>query len=266
MTNKIVSRISDLGTNPDANAIREVSQFAQSLIFERGIESAEMAFVKAKLDEALKTNKGSFLLAVRSSASEEDGENHSFAGQYESVIGIDSYATLKSAILTVYASYYSERAIAYRLRYGYEHQPKMNILIQEMIDGSNASAGIALSDLDSEHVFIASSFGLCNAITDGLINTDEFYVQIETSLISKTKLTVKNKKSAFDLIDNQIKMMELGNEDAITPSLSESQLVEIANVASKLSAHFGYSIDMEWTLNEEGKLYILQARKETANI
>ncbi|SVE08951.1 uncharacterized protein METZ01_LOCUS461805, partial [marine metagenome] len=123
----------------------------------------------------------SFSVAVRSSATAEDLPNASFAGQQESYLNISNVDEINKAILSVYASLFTNRAISYREHNNFDHnQVSMAICIQQMVRSDLSSSGVMFT-VDAESgckdlIVINSSFGLGESIVQGLVNPDEFYL------------------------------------------------------------------------------------------
>ena len=120
-------------------------------------------------------------VAVRSSATAEDLPDASFAGQQETFLNIRGLGCLYDAIQQVFKSLFNDRAIAYRAHQGYEHsEVSLSVGIQHMIRSDIGSAGVAFT-LDTETgfrdaVFITSAYGLGEAVVQGSVNPDEFYI------------------------------------------------------------------------------------------
>jgi ABC-type multidrug transport system fused ATPase/permease subunit len=120
-------------------------------------------------------------VAVRSSATAEDLPDASFAGQQETFLNIPGADNVIAAMRHVFASLYNDRAIAYRVHKGYVHaEVALSAGIQRMVRSDTGAAGVMFT-LDTESgfdkvVFITSSYGLGEAVVQGAVNPDEFYV------------------------------------------------------------------------------------------
>ena len=120
-------------------------------------------------------------VAVRSSATAEDLPEASFAGQQESYLNVRGIADVLAAVRKVFASLFSDRAIAYRVQKGFGHAGlALSAGIQQMVRSDLASSGVMFT-LDTESgfrdvVFITAGYGLGETIVQGQVNPDEFYV------------------------------------------------------------------------------------------
>jgi len=119
--------------------------------------------------------------AVRSSATAEDLPDASFAGQQETFLNIRGIGNILLAIKDVFASLYNDRAIAYRVHHGFTHsEVALSAGVQRMVRSDVSASGVMFT-MDTETgftdaVFITSSYGLGEAVVQGAVNPDEFYV------------------------------------------------------------------------------------------
>jgi pyruvate, water dikinase len=120
-------------------------------------------------------------VAVRSSATAEDLPDASFAGQQETFLNVAASTSVLVKIHEVFASLYNDRAIAYRVHHGFEHEDvALSAGIQLMVRAGTGAAGVMFT-LDTESgyrdvVFITSSYGLGESVVQGAVNPDEFYL------------------------------------------------------------------------------------------
>lgn len=216
-------------------------------------------------------------VAVRSSATAEDLPDASFAGQQETYLNIRGAANVLDAIRKVYASLYTDRAIAYRVHQGYDHKlVALSCTIQRMVRSDVGAAGVMFT-LDTESgfdqvVFITSSWGLGESVVQGLVNPDEFYVHKPTLAAGRPAVirrTLGSKFSRMIYDDEPVAGRSVISVD--TPeklsrqfSLSDADVCELARYAIVIEQHYGRPMDIEWGKDgEDGQLYILQARPET---
>src|SRR5918993_4359914 len=119
--------------------------------------------------------------AVRSSATAEDLPDASFAGQQETFLNVGGIDAVLTAIREVFASLYNDRAIAYRVHHGFDHDAvALSAGVQQMVRSDIGASGVMFT-MDTESgfpdaVFITSSYGLGEAVVQGAVNPDEFYV------------------------------------------------------------------------------------------
>ena len=112
----------------------------------------------ATLKSAEEAYKGSKMgrVAVRSSALLEDGKDHSFAGMYESVLGVDNKTQLRSAIKHCRASNQSDRILGYRKMYGIDDSA-LTVVVQEMVEGDSSGVLFSHDPMEPEKTLITCS-------------------------------------------------------------------------------------------------------------
>ncbi|WP_426765016.1 phosphoenolpyruvate synthase [Pseudarthrobacter sp. 1G09] len=215
--------------------------------------------------------------AVRSSATAEDLPDASFAGQQETFLNIRGVDNVLLAIKDVFASLYNDRAIAYRVHHGFTHsEVALSAGIQRMVRSDVGASGVMFT-MDTESgfndaVFITSSYGLGEAVVQGAVNPDEFYVH-KPALAAGRPAVLKR-----GLGEKAVQMIytdsaEVGRTVDFVPvpqdlrrrfSLTDDEVQDLARHALAIEAHYGRPMDIEWGKDGvDGELYILQARPET---
>lgn len=212
-------------------------------------------------------------VAVRSSATAEDLPEASFAGQQETYLNVRGIDALLLAIKKVFASLFTNRAIAYRVHHGFEHRKvALSAGIQYMVQSHLGVAGVAFS-LDTESgftdvVFINGAFGLGETVVHGSVNPDEFYLY-KPNLAKKRPAILRKKlgeKAIKMVYDNKAltKIISTPSKERKQFVLSDAELHELANYIVLIEKHYGRPMDVEWAKDgKDGKLYIVQARPET---
>lgn len=214
--------------------------------------------------------------AVRSSATAEDLPTASFAGQQETYLNIKGEESLLKSIKAVYASLYNDRAITYRVHQGFEHdQVAISVGVQKMVRSDLGASGVMFT-LDTETgfdrvVFVTSSFGLGEAVVQGAVNPDEFYLYKPALENGKSAILRRRKGSKqIKMIygsegdHEQVKTVPVNEEERNHFSISDDDLQLLASHALTIEKHYGRAMDIEWAKDgKSGELYILQARPET---
>ena len=218
-----------------------------------------------------------FAVAVRSSATAEDLPDASFAGQQETFLNVRGEEHLFWSIKQVFASLYTDRAIAYRVHQGFDHKDvALSVGIQHMVRSDLASSGVMFT-LDTESgfrdlVFITSSYGLGETVVQGAVNPDEFYVSKPALNAGKRAILRKNIGSkaikmlySEQPVDGQfVETVDVDEADSSRFSLTDTEIETLARYAVIVENHYGRPMDIEWGKDGlDGKLYLLQARPET---
>ena len=215
--------------------------------------------------------------AVRSSATAEDLPDASFAGQQETFLNISGVDNVIEAVHHVFASLYNDRAIAYRVHNGFDHYDvALSAGVQRMVRSDIGASGVMFT-VDTESgfdraVFITSAYGLGEAVVQGAVNPDEFYVYkpaLEAGRPAILKRQVGEKAVAMRYtgdtgVGRTIEFFDVAEEDRRRFSITDAEVEELARHALTIEKHYGRPMDIEWGRDGgDGRLYILQARPET---
>lgn len=208
------------------------------------------------------------VVVVRSSATAEDLPNASFAGQQETYLNISGADAVVEAAQKCIASLFTDRAIVYRVENGFDHmQVALAVGIQQMVAVRSEASGVMFT-LDTETGFrntvvINSIYGIGENIVQGRVSPDEFTVFKPTKAILKKKLGTKKLKM-IPGAENQTENIEVSEDDQRRYSITDEQVLTLAEWGMAIEEHYGKPMDIEWALDEDfGSLYIVQARPET---
>ena len=215
--------------------------------------------------------------AVRSSATAEDLPDASFAGQQETFLNIRGSDAIMQAIKEVFASLYNDRAIAYRVHHDFDHDAvALSAGVQQMVRSDIGASGVMFT-MDTESgftdaVFITSSYGLGEAVVQGAVNPDEFYVYKPAlrggrPAILKRGVGGKATKMVYTdqaEVGRTTEFVDVDPAERSRLSLTDAEVTELARHALTIEDHYGRPMDIEWGKDgRDGQLYILQARPET---
>ena len=218
-------------------------------------------------------------VALRSSATAEDLPGASFAGQQETYLNINGIESVLTTCLKVFASLFTDRAIAYRVDKGFEHMKvALSIGVQKMARSDIGASGVMFT-LDTESgfrdvVLINAAYGLGENVVQGAVNPDEYHVFkptinekhhpiIKRQLGDKALRMIYDEAGGVQNIDVPIAEREqfVLNDDDIVDLARQAVIIE-----QHYSAHHDHNqpMDIEWAKDgRDGLLYILQARPET---
>lgn len=224
----------------------------------------ELSFeIRADLKMALASlnaNEPGTLLAVRSSAKGEDGSTASFAGQYETRLGV-APERLADAVLDVCESARSSHAREYQARRGSGESP-MAVVVQRMVRSDTAGVCFTVDPVTRTRcVVINASFGLGESVVSGGVTPDTYVVDANSSAILST--TVGTKETTISLGHTGTVRAQTPEARRIEACLTADQVREITGLALEVEALHGAPVDIEWAY-EDGKLFFLQARPVTA--
>ena len=200
--------------------------------------------------------------AVRSSATAEDLPTASFAGQQDTYLNVVGPAAILEHISRCWASLFTERAVAYRLRNGFGHRKvQMAVVVQHMVFPNAAGILFTADPVTSNRkvVSVEASFGLGEALVSGRVNADVFKVR-DGDLVAKTIATKQLAIHALPAGGTQEQAIEPERQDQ--PALTDAQVVRLAQLGRRIEAHFGCPQDIEWCLVDDD-FHIVQSRPIT---
>ncbi|MBS0002018.1 MAG: phosphoenolpyruvate synthase [Thioalkalivibrio sp.] len=269
----------------DQSNLKSVGAEVRGMIEEgRWPEDVEHAIVEAYDEMRRETGKKELDVAVRSSATAEDLPSASFAGQLETFLNIRGHEALLEACRKCYASLFTNRAIAYRERQGFDHlQIALSVGVQQMVRSDKAGSGVMFS-LDTETgypgvVLINAAWGLGETVVQGSVDPDEYHVFkpllsqakpegslrpiIERRLGGKAiKMVYARKKGE----DSPARTVETTKKERAAFVLSDEEILTLGRWGAVIEAHYGKPMDIEWAKDgESGDLFIVQARPETVH-
>jgi pyruvate, water dikinase len=240
---------------PDELA-KEITEWYQKLCTETGIKDVPVA--------------------VRSSATAEDMEGASFAGQQDTYLNMRGNAEVLDAVKRDWASLFTPRAIYYRTKQNIPHnQAFLSAVIQLMIESKIAGTafGVDLNTGMPGMINVDSAWGLGEGVVSGTVNPDSYRLVVQRKnnkpkLIEKIKGAKLKKyvykqehglkaKEGTDLVETSEKER---NVYTLTPRKAE----QVARAIMAINKHYGMYMDVEWAIDSKGKLWILQARPETS--
>lgn len=198
-------------------------------------------------------------LAMRSSAVGEDAEV-SFAGQYRSVLNVAGDG-LAWAYKEVVASSFSPRAISYRRMNGIDLTETPMCVLGLVMVKATASGVLYTADpagSGDNGVHISALFGLGELLVSGHGGADTLVVDRESGTILHREIAVK--RTRLDAGDQGLVEREITKDEARQAVLSDSQAIHLARMGIELEALFGGPQDIEWAIDREGRIFILQSR------
>ncbi|UFS93516.1 rifamycin-inactivating phosphotransferase [Nocardia huaxiensis] len=200
--------------------------------------------------------------AVRSSATAEDLPTASFAGQQDSYLNVVGPEAVLEQVRRCWGSLFTERAVTYRLRNGFEHRAiRMAVVVQRMVFPRAAGILVTADPVTSDRtvVSIDAGFGLGEALVSGLVNADVY--QVRDGAI--TGRTIATKKLAVEPAPTGgTEVREIAPDRRDEPVLADAEVLRLAELGRRIEAHFGSPQDVEWCLDGDD-FRIVQSRPIT---
>ena len=202
---------------------------------------------------------GNPVVAVRSSAPEEDSTSASFAGQHTTVLGVNDMESLLTAVRRCFASLYEPRAIAYRLEQGIGiKDASIAVVIQTLINPVASGVMFTRNPANGDDVVVIEAvYGLGETLVSGSITPDHYEID------SDSRVVVREVVEQSEVLMYSVGKVRMLNKAFTKPKLSKAQMLKLADIGRKLEAHYGEPLDIEWTVDDGMGFQILQARPIT---
>ncbi len=222
------------------------------------------AVLDAYLALAGEAEEAAPLVAVRSSALDEDGLDASFAGQHATVLGVRGAAALREAVASVLASAVAPSALAYRRARGVPTEDvRIAVLVQQLVAAEASAVAFSMNTVtgDPDEVVINACWGLGEPLVSGAVTPDTYLVSaLEFSVLRRD---LADKPTMLTASAAGLATLPVPEAQRLQPSLTEAQAVEVARLACTLEARMGWPVDIECAWRD-GELYLLQCRPITA--
>lgn len=247
---------------PSLAAVREACQ----PVLERALSTplpSEVVEVLREAFAALAAETGAELFAARSSAVAEDGRSASFAGLYETALGLRTADDVTDAVKRCYVALWQPRAVHYRTIKRLGHEEAMAIVVMPLVSARASGVAFTRHPLrGSDEVVIEAAWGLGEAVVSGRVTPDRFVVDRGTRAIVERAIAAKTAMAAPR--EGVVELVETPADLVEAPSLGDEQVVAAAELALAIEAAYGFPVDVEFAVDEKGTLVALQARPVTA--
>jgi pyruvate, water dikinase len=279
-----LARMAGLGLPVPPGFVIPVNALAEALpdggaelraLAERGDADAAQALIRTvELDPALRADvldayaalgggDGDATVAVRSSATAEDSEAASFAGQQETFLHVRGGDRVRARIRDCWASFFSERALFYRSKKGSLSDLGMAVVVQRMVNADIAGVLFTCDAVRRRHdrMVVEAVIGLGEAAVSGAVTPDHYVIKRDGRV---RKAHVHEQPYAIvagergGVVERRLSAEEGGARKA-----SDELLARLARLGDDLEQRVGVPQDIEWAV-ERGALYVLQARPVTA--
>ncbi|MFN6977291.1 MAG: PEP/pyruvate-binding domain-containing protein, partial [Gemmobacter sp.] len=243
--------IAGLGADDDAGLAAAAGRIAAA------VTAAPMpAPLAAAIDEAydrlcLTTGMLNLRVAVRSSAIGEDARDASFAGQFESWLGIAGRDAVRAHVALVWVSLFGARALAYRLRQGRDvAETPMAVVVLELVEARSAGVAFSLDPLSGrcDRVVIEGNWGWGEAVVQGVVTPDRAEVDKADLRILSQRVAHKTVVSVFDAAAGRVVEQPCPPLFRDAPVLSDEETVAIARAVLAVETAEGGPVDVEWVI------------------
>jgi pyruvate, water dikinase len=239
--------------------LAELCQRMQRLVTKAGVSED----VRDHLLDSYRALGPNCVVAVRSSATGEDGRDASFAGMNQTVTNVAGEGALVDAVKTCWASLFSPRVITYRASRGFMADPAMAVVVQQMIASEQSGVAFTTDPSTGEqgHIVIEAALGLGEVVVSGKVQPDTYVVDKKTLKVRDVKIGYQAFKIERGPEGRDV-IVELDPAQAQARVLDDTSLRRIAELAIAVEARHGCPQDVEWAI-ASGKTWLVQARPIT---
>ena len=248
----------------------ELDRRARQRAYESVCASVLAASIPENLTEAASDLADEFLrsasvgLAVRSSGIQEDLAKASFAGVYESFLGVSSVDGLWDCVRRCWCASWSPQAVGYARRMGLELQPdQMAVIVQELVPAESAGVIFTADPLTGNpwRFVLNAAFGLAQGVMDGSAPADRFILEWDTGVVLEKRIV--EKPTALVSGRNGVQEIALLDGRQTAAALSDEMVSQIGRLALQLDRAFDCRVDVEWAMAGQD-VYVVQVRPITA--
>ena len=197
-------------------------------------------------------------VAVRSSATTEDGMENAWAGELDTFLYVDE-STIMQNIKNAWKSLYSTRALYYGKKNNQIKYNSIAVVVQKMINSDYSGVAFSINPINNNKgtIVIEAIEGLGEAIVSGTVTPDCYEINksnlsIKSKIINNQREKISKNENSVDLIKNENSIQKISNE----------KIIELAEIVKNIEIIYEYPIDVEWAI-EDDIIYILQARPIT---
>jgi pyruvate,water dikinase len=204
-------------------------------------------------------------LAVRSSATTEDSQDASFAGLQDTYLWVKGAEAMIENVRSCWASLYSLPSISYRRKHGIpESEVSIAVVVQKMVNARTAGVMFTRSPVtgDRSVVTIEATWGLGSALVSGEVTPDRFVISKITSELMTTEISDKHLQHV-PAEGGGVEVQETPEDRRRAASITAKELIALKEIARHVERHYGRSQDIEWAIDNNGEIFLLQSRPET---
>jgi pyruvate,water dikinase len=211
-------------------------------------------------------------VAVRSSGENEDLAGASFAGQYDTYLWVSGADALIAHVRKCWAGLFGPQVLTYRpdgdtTAVGVLEKTAMCVGVQQMVASRSAGVMFTLDPVtgDRSKVVVEGCWGLGEGVVSGDVTPDRFRIDKVTFEVIERAIGAKEQEHVFDAAAGGVVLRDVPDERRAQTCLSDAELVELAKLAKSIEKHKGAPQDIEWAVDHQGSLHLLQVRPETVH-
>lgn len=263
---KINDLLKQLTNIEDTQQLHEIGKKIRKIIMKAPMPTnLTNDFSEAYQQLAKRMHQDNPLVAVRSSATSEDLPDASFAGQQDTYLNVKGTDEVINKIKECFASLFTDRAIYYRAKQNFpQEKVALSAAVQMMVQ--SVSSGIMftlnVANGDDSQIMIDGIWGLGEYNVQGVVTPDDWIVDKDTMKIIAHTISAK-KVMLTRKADGGVEEQQVSPDKVNQPVLTNEQVLTLAKYGKAIENHYGCCVDTEWALDDNNKLWMVQARPET---
>jgi len=257
----LIQEIDAILESVDHKAVHSIDQASEKI--QGLIKHAKMPNDIAKQIENDFLQLDSEFVAVRSSATAEDGADHAWAGQLDSFLNTTK-ETLLEKVQHCWASLFTPRAIFYRFEKGLNTTKiSVAVVVQKMVNSEKSGIAFSVHPIteDRNQIIIEAGFGLGEAIVSGQITPDSYVVEKQPRRIIDKNIQTQT-RGLYRVENGGNKWRDIPKKEGEKQVLSDKEILELTEMILRIENHYNFPVDIEWAF-EKDKFYIVQSRPIT---
>lgn len=268
---RIDAVLAGLGSDPDDAAVEAASTAIRELFVTTPVSEALTARLTEAYEElCLRCVDVNVPVAVRSSATGEDAADASFAGIFDTYLGVSGIERVVDSVRRCWGSLFTARALAYRLRRGISHhEMPIAVGVIELIHARASGVAFSVHPVTGkrDRIVIETSWGWGEAIVQGLVDPDHVEVGKADGRLLRYDVAHKKVVSAFDFACGAVTEIDMPAKLADRRVLDDEQVAAIADAVTSIEEHYGHPVDVEWVISRHRRagdpVCIVQTRPVT---
>lgn len=263
---KIDKLLDSLKDPEDSEELHKVCSQIRKLILDAPMPEDLANEIQTSYDAlAKKMGQNEPFVAVRSSATAEDLPNASFAGEQDTFLNVHGRDNVLRKVQECYASLFTDRATYYRIK---QHFPQEKVALSAAIQmmAFSKAAGVMftvnVATGDDSKIMIEGAWGLGEYVVSGTVTPDNYVID-KQSMEIVSKAVTKKQIELVRLTNGGTVQQKVATDKVDAQVLTDDQILQLAGYAKEIEKHYGCYMDMEWSLDQNDKLWLVQARPET---
>ncbi len=250
--NRLTDFLKDRGDQPAAQAIEPAAAVRTAI-----------ATAYRQLEEA--TGQSGLPVAVRSSAPTEDARGSSFAGQYDSFLGVVGERAVLGSVSSTWLSLFNSRLKAYASKRAVElDRTAMGVIVQQLVDAKAAGVLFTVHPVTGNRyqMVIEATYGLAEPLVSGRVAPDTYVLHKEDDGLEQVYLAEKDSLLRFDAREGKLVTDAVPENLRNAAVLDMEELAELRMLGRRLEEAFAGPQDIEWAINGHG-IVVVQTRPLT---